>query len=267
MRVNPTMERLLGKTHEAISQGGLLGIVDDPDYMSALMDTTQKDVPSVIVYNNHILNVYASTICALDGTRVGSAALVRDITQEKRLEEKLRKLSTTDALTGLYNRRWFDTALLEEFQRAKRYEQNLGMLLFDVDHFKRFNDTYGHDQGDRVLQALGEVMLEHFREMDHPCRYGGEEFCAILPNTGYPGTNLAAERLRQKVEDMVVDGLKVTISVGAAVYPTVVETPDDLLKQADMAVYRAKEAGRNTVCFAGFMSPEEAQDDTQTPTS
>ena len=253
---NPTVERLLGKNHAKIVQDGLLDIVDDPEYMAALLDQNRRDIPSTIVYNNHILNVYASTIFTGDGIRIGSAALVRDITQEKNLEEKLRKLSHTDALTGLYNRRWFDTALLEEFQRATRYEQTLGVLLFDVDHFKRFNDTYGHDQGDRVLQALGSVMREHFREIDHPCRYGGEEFCAILPNTGYPGTNLAAERLRQKVEAMVVDGLKVTISIGAAVYPIVGKNSDDLLKQADLAVYKAKASGRNKVCFAEPVASE-----------
>ncbi|MEO5339651.1 MAG: diguanylate cyclase [Magnetococcus sp. MYC-9] len=248
--VNPTMERLLGKSREQIVQGGLLQIVDDPSYMSALLDPTREHVPSVIVYNNHILNIYASTISTASGVCVGSAALVRDITQEKKLEEKLRKLSTTDALTGLYNRRWLDSTLSDEFQRAKRYDQSLGFLILDVDHFKRFNDTHGHDQGDRVLQVIGRVMQEHFREVDHPCRFGGEEFCAILPNTGHPGTALAADRLRQKVEAMVVDGLQVTISVGAAVFPTVGLNPEDLLKQADLALYRAKEGGRNRVCFA-----------------
>ncbi|MBF0585238.1 MAG: GGDEF domain-containing protein, partial [Magnetococcales bacterium] len=195
------------------------------------------------------------TTYASDGTRIGSAALVRDITQEKKLEEKLRKLSTTDGLTGLYNRRWFDTALSDEMQRAARYHQMVGLLLFDVDHFKRFNDTHGHDQGDRVLQALGRVMQGHFREVDHPCRYGGEEFCAILPNTGHPGAQLAAERLRQKVESMEVDGLKVTISIGVAIFPMVGKNPDDFLKQADLALYKAKKGGRNQVCFADQAVP------------
>lgn len=248
--VNPTMERLLGKTHAQIVEGGLLHIIDDPAYMAALMDAAQENIPAVVVYNNHILNIYASTIFATDGSRIGSAALVRDITQEKKLEEKLRKLSTSDGLTGLYNRRWFDTALSDELQRASRYNQSLGLLFFDVDHFKRFNDTHGHDQGDRVLQALGKVMQAHFREVDHPCRYGGEEFCAILPNTGYPGAQLAAERLRQKVEEMEVDGLKVTISIGVAIYPLVGKNPEDFLKQADLALYEAKRGGRNRVCFA-----------------
>ncbi|MBF0445751.1 MAG: GGDEF domain-containing protein, partial [Magnetococcales bacterium] len=121
---------------------------------------------------------------------------------------------------------------------------------FDVDHFKRFNDDHGHDQGDRVLQAIGKVMGEHFRDVDLCFRYGGEEFCAILPSTGNPGCGLAAERFRQKIEAMEVDGLKITISIGVAVYPDAGTSPTDMLKKADIALYEAKENGRNQVCFA-----------------
>lgn len=249
--VNPATEQLLGKTGDQINRGGFLNLLDDQDYMSALLkDFKGGVIPSTVVYNNRILNVYAATIRSSDDLQVGSAALIRDITQEKQLEQTLRTLSTTDALTTLNNRRRFDEILDEEFRRSLRYNrQSLTMMMLDVDHFKRFNDEHGHDQGDRVLQALGALMHEEFREVDHPCRYGGEEFCVILPNTDYSNASVIAERFRKRVEDMVVDGLKVTVSIGAAIYPGVGKSAEDLVKQADNALYQAKRAGRNQVCF------------------
>jgi diguanylate cyclase (GGDEF)-like protein/PAS domain S-box-containing protein len=248
--VNPAAERLLGKDSETITEAGFLEILEDPEYIAALQDPNQIDVPPTVVYNNRILHINASTIKTNDDVIIGSAALVRDVTQEKNLEQKLRKLSITDGLTKLYNRRWFDESIDEEFRRARRYKLNLALLFFDVDHFKRFNDDYGHDQGDRVLEAIGVVMHEHFRDVDFCFRYGGEEFCAILPSTGNPGCGLAAERFRQKIEAMEVDGLKITISIGVAVYPDVGTNPSDMLKKADIALYEAKDSGRNQVCFA-----------------
>ncbi|MBF0126235.1 MAG: diguanylate cyclase [Magnetococcales bacterium] len=248
--VNPAAERLLEKNRETIVGEGFTQILDDPEYIKALLDETNENVPSMVVYKGRILNIYAATIHITNGERIGSAALIRDITQEKKLERQLRLLSTTDALTGLYNRRRFDEVLLEEWSRSKRYNQHFALLLFDVDHFKKFNDQHGHDQGDRVLQAIGRVMRELFRDVDHPCRYGGEEFVVVLPSTAYPGANLAAERLRKTVEDLVIDGLKVTISIGVAIHPGVGADPADMLKQADVALYAAKQAGRNRVSFA-----------------
>ncbi|MBF0180265.1 MAG: diguanylate cyclase [Magnetococcales bacterium] len=248
--VNPAAERLLEKDRDAIVAGGFLHILDDPEHMAALLDETRQDIPSVVVYKGKVLSLHAATIHLVGGERLGSAALIRDITQEKKLEKQLRMLSTTDALTGLFNRRRFDEVLLEEWNRSRRYNQHFAMLLFDVDHFKKFNDTYGHDQGDRVLQTIGRVLRELFRDVDHPCRYGGEEFVVILPNTGFPGANLAAERLRKTVEAQVIDGLTVTISIGVAIHPGVGSDPADMLKQADTALYASKQAGRNRVSFA-----------------
>lgn len=255
--VNPAAERLLGKGSEDIVSGGFLFLLDDPEYMRAFLDVSGSDMPETIVYNNRVLNFYASTIGQGRGGVIGSAALIRDITEEKRLEEQLRKLSTTDGLTQLINRRRMDEILEEEYSRAERYGLELSVLLFDVDHFKKFNDTHGHDQGDRVLIALADVMKEHFRDVDSPCRYGGEEFVAILPSTGYAGGLQAAERLREKVEAMVVDGLKVTISIGLAIFPlsTSEGGPEALIKAADEALYQAKGDGRNNVCYQGPKNP------------
>ena len=123
--------------------------------------------------------------------------------------------------------------------------------MFDVDHFKKFNDAYGHDQGDRVLSAIGKLMISLFRPSDIPCRYGGEEFCVILTETNPEGAYTAAERARVEVEKLVVDTLKVTISVGLVIYPEhKIKTIKELIKLADTALYAAKKAGRNKVCLA-----------------
>ncbi|MBF0462119.1 MAG: diguanylate cyclase [Magnetococcales bacterium] len=243
--INPAAERLLQKSSEQIKQEGFLQLLDDPDYVRAHLERSGVDMPTTFVYQNRVLNVYANTLRTPDGVLIGKAALLRDITEEKQLEKQLRNLSNTDALTGLYNRRRLDEILVDEFGRARRYQQNLAVLMLDVDHFKRFNDEHGHDQGDRVLQAVAKVMQHSCREVDFPCRYGGEEFCFILPNTALGGAKRMAERLRSSVEAMRVDGLQVTASVGVAVYPLVGQSPEALQKAADEALYQAKRAGRN----------------------
>ncbi|MBF0194765.1 MAG: diguanylate cyclase [Magnetococcales bacterium] len=249
--VNPAAERLLGKSGPELRANGFRNLIDNPDHFSAILEDDLKSVPDIVVFKGRMLQIQATTIFSNEKSMVGSAALIRDVTQEKKLENELRYLSTTDALTKLFNRRHFDVVLDEEFKRAKRYGLVLGLLLFDVDHFKKFNDTHGHDQGDRVLQAIGRVMNGHFRDIDHPCRYGGEEFCAVLPSTGLEGVANVAERLREKISDMRVDGLQVQISIGVSIFPNSgAKNPDELLKMADEALYDAKRQGRNRVCFA-----------------
>ncbi len=246
--VNPAIERLLGKDRDQIIREGFLNILGDPDYLQAFLKTGGQELPDTMVLNNRVLNIHAATIHDSDGETVGSAVLVRDITEEKNLERELRRFATVDGLTGLFNRRQFDHALGEEFNRAKRYNLPMSLLLFDVDHFKRFNDEHGHDQGDRVLQAIGKEMHEYCRDIDHPCRYGGEEFCAIMPSTDLNGAKLAAERLRQRIEDLLIDGLKVTISIGVAIYPHPgINSAEEMVKKADEGLYMAKRAGRNRV--------------------
>ncbi|MBF0213896.1 MAG: diguanylate cyclase, partial [Magnetococcales bacterium] len=239
--VNPAAERLLGKSSLQIREDGFERLFNDPEHMKALREDQGQDLPGLAWYNNRMLQIHAATIRDASGHPIGSAAMIRDVTREKALEDELRKLSNTDALTGLYNRRKFDTALLEEYDRAKRYRLILGVLLFDVDHFKRFNDEHGHDQGDRVLKGIAEVMRSHFRSVDYPCRYGGEEFCVIMPSTGSAGVGRSAERLRQSVEQMIVDGLRVTVSIGVSIFPeSGQEGAESLLKAADQALYTAK---------------------------
>ncbi|MBF0438879.1 MAG: diguanylate cyclase [Magnetococcales bacterium] len=253
--VNPSAERLLGKTAQQIVAEGFLHILDDPEYISSYINHHGHNHPEELVYKGQVLSVHAARILAPDGTPIGSAALIRDITEAKRLEHELRVISYTDKLTGIFNRRRMEELLNAEFDRAVRYHYPLSFLLFDVDHFKRFNDEHGHDQGDRVLQAIGALMKEHFRKIDFPCRYGGEEFCVILPSTpadleGH-GAWGVADRFRQRVEALVIDGLKVTISIGVAVYPLIkIKDPSEMIKVADNALYQAKRAGRNRVILA-----------------
>lgn len=249
--VNPAAERILEKeTHELVTQG-FENFMDDPEFVRAYLERAGTGMPDTLVYKGKVLNLYVSTIRSEDGRVMGSAALIRDVTEEKKLEAQLREMSFTDGLTGLLNRRRMEDALSTEWARSRRYGYELALMMFDVDHFKKFNDTYGHDQGDRVLQAIGVAMKEHFRKTDFPCRYGGEEFCVIMPSTSMDGAYIAAERFREKIEALVIDGLKVTVSIGLSCYPKHGQTNGEaLLKTADGALYEGKKAGRNRVVMA-----------------
>jgi diguanylate cyclase (GGDEF)-like protein len=169
-----------------------------------------------------------------------------------RLREKLRLQSIRDALTGLYNRRYLDDILPREINRANRNEHPLSILLFDIDHFKDFNDTHGHNAGDFVLQNLAEMMLSIIRESDIACRYGGEEFMVILPNTSLEIAQKRAETLRQEISQNTLKFMDkllgaITVSIGVAAYPQHGEQAGALIKSADEALYQAKQNGRNRV--------------------
>jgi len=176
---------------------------------------------------------------------------VRDVTERKRSEELLLELATTDGLTGLANRRHFMGRGDAELGRARRTGQPVSCIMFDVDHFKKFNDAYGHDAGDAVLKALARTARETLRGIDVLGRLGGEEFAALLPETGLEAALQVAERLRVAVAGMgLVHGgtpLAVTISLGVAQAAGPEETLEALLKRADQAMYEAKQSGRNRV--------------------
>ena len=249
--VNPAAERLLGKDVAQIIAGGFDGLIDDPERIRRLISGEQGTDSTLVELQGRILNVFASTISAGDGHTLGSAALLRDVTEEKRLEEELRRLAQTDGLTGLYNRRFLDQSMETEFHRARRTGNSLSVIMFDIDHFKRFNDTYGHDQGDRVLQSVADTLRAALRNYDLPCRYGGEEFLAILPNTDAAGAYAVAERLRKDIVELTVDNLKVTISLGVATYPDLdIAGSEQLVERADGALYLSKENGRNRTSVA-----------------
>ena len=246
--INAATERLLDKNSQQIQSDGFLQLLDDPDYVESFLAKSGKDMPDTLLYKNRFLKFHAASIFDNHNTKIGSAALIRDITEEKRLEEELRKISFTDKLTGLFNRRWMEQFLDKEFNRAMRYKMDLSVLFFDVDKFKVFNDTHGHDVGDHVLESIGNLAISHFRNPDYPCRYGGEEFCIILTNTGPDGAYIAAEKFRVKIAEMSVNNLKVTVSIGVASMPQAKsESASSLVKSADNALYAAKRGGRNRV--------------------
>lgn len=249
--VNPAAEHLLGKGRERIAAEGFLNLFDKPALLRGLVEGKGEKASEKVVYNDYVLLVSASSISDARGRPIGSAALLRDVTEENRLQDELRRLSTTDALTGLYNRRFFDESLRRELDRMRHTGVPLSIIMFDVDHFKRFNDEHGHDQGDRVLQVIASLLRQALRKYDLACRYGGEEFMAILPSTAADGAFRVAERLRRDVEECRVDGLKVTISLGVATVPDIAAgTPEELIAAADSAVYRSKESGRNRIDVA-----------------
>jgi diguanylate cyclase (GGDEF)-like protein len=172
-------------------------------------------------------------------------------TQKKRLAD-LSEGTMMDRLTGLRNYGYFAERLEEERKRADRFGSRLAMMMIDIDHFKPYNDRFGHAAGNLLLKNLAAIIEEHVRDIDIVCRYGGEEFSVILPNTEEEAMAVA-ERIRAAVESAVFEGepsepvVKKTVSIGVAVYPNCCENELELIDCADRALNRAKESGRNKV--------------------
>jgi diguanylate cyclase (GGDEF)-like protein len=168
------------------------------------------------------------------------------------LYETVEELAITDSLTGLYTRRYFFERFDEELHRSKRHGFKFSFLMIDIDDFKRCNDTYGHLVGDIVLKETAHIAKGSTREIDLMARYGGEEFSIILPETDRVGAMLVAERIRKKIEENIFkaydEQLKMTVSIGLAVYPDDSEDVSDLIERADKALYAAKSSGKNIVC-------------------
>lgn len=168
--------------------------------------------------------------------------------QRTRLHEETERLATTDGLTGLLNRRTFNTVLDRRFREADRYRRPLSLLLLDIDHFKKVNDTHGHPAGDAVLRGVARIAQRCARETDAVARYGGEELALILPETDADGARAVAERIRKAVEaaqhPTEQGAVRVTVSIGVA---TQGPSPEEMVEGADKALYRAKQGGRNRV--------------------
>lgn len=165
---------------------------------------------------------------------------------------QLQALSVTDWLTGLKNHGYFFDRLSEELERSRRYDRPLAVIMADLDDFKRINDAYGHAAGDAVLRAVGEVFRTQLREVDVACRVGGEEFGVIMPETDSSGAFRAAERLRLAAHQAAVPGVgAVKLSLGVAVFPEDAAMRDELVAQADQALYIAKHQGKDMVVLAG----------------
>jgi diguanylate cyclase (GGDEF)-like protein len=170
----------------------------------------------------------------------------------KKSNQALMELSNTDPLTHLSNRRFLMKTLEKELQRCERSQKPMALIMVDVDHFKPVNDTYGHQQGDVVLQTLADQMKAHLRDYDLAARFGGEEFALVLPETALTEAVQVAERLRIAISELRIPAdhneIRLTISLGVATYPhPKVRTVDNLILEADRALYNAKEKGRNRV--------------------
>lgn len=199
------------------------------------------------------------------GKVMGIAIDIHDYRQAKQLEEyrhqleeanaRLETLATTDGLTQLKNRRAFQEKLMEEVNRAGRYSSPLSFLLLDVDHFKQFNDTFGHPAGDGVLRSVARLLEETARKLDFVARYGGEEFAVLLPNTDKEGAVVAAERFRSAVAEGDWRERAITVSVGVATLTTDGGDGSALIQEADAALYQSKRSGRNCVHHAGDLKP------------
>jgi diguanylate cyclase (GGDEF)-like protein len=171
------------------------------------------------------------------------------------LYQRMEQISITDGLTGLYNHRYFKKRLENELVRAQRYNHSLSLVFFDVDHFKNYNDTLGHPAGDVALKTVAHILKSSIRKSDIAVRYGGEEFCVILPEGDIQSAFNFAERLRKQIEsyhfakEEVQPNGKLTISLGVASFPNNADSPKQLINKADAALYNAKGTGRNRTCL------------------
>jgi len=238
----------------------------DPNYLHWKGKKVEKgsflSIP--VKYKEEILGVFAFNSPEIDGFSKRDIKLLTALSNQSaivienaRLYEKTKEFSIRDDLTGLFNRRWFNQRIVEEFKRAERFNHPLSILMVDIDFFKHYNDNHGHLTGDSALKKVADVLLKNVREVDSVVRYGGEEFLVILPKTGMDDAGKTAEKLRLKMEEYKIPfsstqpNGKFTISIGYTTYPDMAKNISELLNQADKALYTAKRRGRNMVVGYG----------------
>lgn len=226
------------------------------------------DIPIII------MTAYASIENAVESIKAGAAEFVtkpfkfnhtlfiiqkvletRNLQKMAEKSEYYKKLSTTDDLTSLNNQRYFKHVLGNEVRRHSRYNRPMNLLMMDVDNFKKINDTHGHLVGDQVLRQVSELLKKNVRACDHLCRYGGEEFSVILPETTENEAFMVGERIVLAINRYpfkTMDGKsvgKLTVTIGLASFPQDAVEPEMLLKRADDALYRGKQLGKNRICI------------------
>ncbi|MCK4224511.1 MAG: sensor domain-containing diguanylate cyclase [candidate division Zixibacteria bacterium] len=259
----PKAERLKGILREVVSTGKpkrILDVTKDPNFKLSLEGTKSFMAVPMISRGNVIgvmdarstrMGAFLDQDEKIFSILAGSAAMA---VENALLHQKTKELTIVDELTDLYNFRYFSNKLRAEIRRAKRYHLPLSLIMVDIDWFKRCNDTYGHLFGNRVLQDLAQRVKESVRDVDVACRYGGEEFAVILPQTKKLDAQMIGERIRHRVEstDFVSDTkdskVKITVSLGVASFPENGSTTKDLIEQVDKALYLAKGRGKNLVC-------------------
>jgi len=276
--VSASCERVLGFTPDEVAGMKSFALVHADDYpimkanAAALMRGEPVTATQFRVMHKTGRIIWVETMWRAvrnrDGAIVRLQASSRDITERKGYEreleetrhalqaqqdalltanERLETLATMDGLTGLKNRRAFEERLHEEIARARRNSSPLSLLLIDIDHFKQFNDSFGHPRGDEVLRIVARILSRTMRDTDFATRYGGEEFAVILPDTDRDGAQQMGERLRYAVATAAWEQRPITISVGASMLTRDVVSAESLVELADRALYRSKERGRNLV--------------------
>ena len=260
-RWNQAAERNFGyPASEAVGANVLELIVPDRLKMTirALLESLSDGISSEPGCNSNVRSDGSEIVCewyntsiyGSGGTLFGWASIVRDVTKERQEAERILYLSSHDSLTGLRNRRYAQERLESESLRSARSGSPYSVAIFDVDHFKRFNDVYGHECGDVVLRGISDVMVDSVRETDVVSRWGGEEFLVLFPGTGKAGATEAAEKIRARIEGENYmyggEALKVTITAGVS---TSMEghNVESCVRQADMSLLSGKAKGRNVV--------------------
>ncbi|GEM_PF-234918 len=199
----------------------------------------------------YLTEAFNKMVARLHQNQEELAAINEMLTQKNK---ELQMLSITDSLTGLRNRKHFIEMLTGEAARAKRNQHTFAVMMIDTDHFKKYNDTFGHQAGDALLQRIGMIFTESLRNIDCASRYGGDEFIVLLPEVGKEGAFEVAERIRRLVTTKTLnanaDGVSITVSIGIATFPEHGDTPKALIASADSALYHAKRKGRNRVILA-----------------
>jgi diguanylate cyclase len=263
------------------STGWMKKKVDSVFMLNNRAFSTWEQRPYLFKFNNYrpitgtetymYQNISIIPLCSTTGEVESVCMIIYDVTdiasQRKELHvanEQLQSLSRTDAMTGLNNRGFWQECLNNEFKRFCRNPQPRTLVIFDIDHFKKVNDTYGHHVGDEIIKGVSEIFLQTQRDTDISGRYGGEEFVIILTNVKETSAKIFSERLRKKVEEFVyVDEeidleVKVTISLGLAELSLDDKDPTQWLNRADTALYEAKNAGRNqSVLYSSIKNPDQ----------
>lgn len=250
-----------GLTARALGQGKSVvendvGRVDG--YYPGFVETKSEVCVPLIFFGEKlgVLALDSAAESAFDPEDIQPLESVADICaaaiQNANYFERMRQLAYVDGLTGIHNRRFFEMRIVEELERASRFQGRMSVIMVDIDHFKKLNDEFGHLLGDEVLRGVAGILKQQLRKMDMVCRYGGEEFAVVVPETTGENAVTVAEKLRRQVECFPFPGVPrpVTISCGVAEYPVHGASRDEVVAAADGALYTAKQQGRNRVVAA-----------------